>query len=59
MFSESVAGFGMLLGKSEFSGNLTYKDIIKTAKASKGKDENGYRAEFIRLVEQAEMLDEK
>jgi len=59
MFSASVAGFGMLLRKSEFSDNLTYKDIIETAKASKGKDENGYRAEFIRLAEQAEMLDEK
>lgn len=59
IFSSLAAGFGMLLRKSEFSGDMTYKDIIKTAKAYKGKDENGYRAEFIRLAEQAEMLDEQ
>ncbi|MEZ4525940.1 MAG: VWA domain-containing protein [Desulfobacterales bacterium] len=56
-FSSSVAGFGMLLRKSEFKGSMNYGEVIRIAKNARGKDENGYRAEFIRLVEQAEMLD--
>jgi Ca-activated chloride channel homolog len=58
-FSAAVAAFGMLLRNSEFKGTATYKNVITLARKSKGKDEEGYRAEFIRLVEQAEMLDEK
>ncbi|MBT7615898.1 MAG: DUF3520 domain-containing protein, partial [Calditrichaeota bacterium] len=55
-FSIAVAEFGMLLRDSQFKGNSSYKDVISRAKQSKGKDEAGYRAEFIRLVETAEML---
>lgn len=58
-FSAAVAAFGMLLRDSEFKGTATYNDVIKLARESKGQDKEGYRAEFIRLVEQAEMLDEK
>jgi len=55
-FSAAVAGFGMLLRDSEFKGDNSYDEVIKLAKASKGTDEEGYRAEFIRLAEQAELL---
>ncbi len=55
-FSAAVAEFGMLLRDSKFKGNTDFKTVITTAKASKGKDEEGYRAEFIRLVEIAELL---
>lgn len=55
-FSCAVAGFGMLLRDSKFKGNAGYKGILAMAKASKGKDEDGYRAEFIRLVEMSELL---
>ena len=55
-FSAAVAGFGMLLRDSKFKGNLTYDAIIELAKASKGKDPEGYRAEFIRLVETCSLL---
>jgi len=58
-FSATVAGFGMLLRDSEFKGNFSYKDVIRNAKAARGQDEEGYRAEFIRLAEQAEMLAHK
>jgi len=47
----------MLLRDSEFKGNSTYKEVRAQAKASKSSDPEGYRAEFIRLVEMAEMLD--
>ncbi|MGR3178252.1 MAG: YfbK domain-containing protein [Candidatus Anammoxibacter sp.] len=55
-FSTAVAGFGMLLKNSGYNRNLTYSDVIRIAKGSKGKDLEGRRAEFIRLVETAERL---
>ncbi len=57
-FSAAVAGFGMLLRDSEFKGSLKYNNIIEMAKSAKGQDDNGYRAEFIKLVERAEVISE-
>lgn len=58
-FSAAVANFGMLLRQSKKAKKSSWKDVIEMAKASKGSDENGYRAEFIRLVELAELLAKK
>eukprot|EP01038_Epipyxis_sp_PR26KG_P004006 gene4006-5733_t len=58
-FAAAVAEFGMLLRNSEYKGNTSYAEIRKMALAAKGKDENGYRAEFIQLVELAQMLDQR
>jgi Ca-activated chloride channel family protein len=55
-FSAAAAGFGMLLRDSKFKGDMTYEAVIDLAKNSKGKDAEGYRAEFIRLVETCAML---
>ncbi len=55
-FSIAVAQFGMLLRNSKYKGNVTYDSIITLAKAAKGEDDNGYRAEFIRMVEMAELI---
>ena len=55
-FASAVAGFGMLLRDSPFKGTLTFSQVTDMAKAGKGKDGNGYRGEFIRLVEQADLL---
>ena len=55
-FSSAVAAFGMLLRNSEFKGNLSYKKIQEIARQSKGKDLQGYRSEFVRLIELAEVL---
>lgn len=55
-FSAAVAGFGMLLRDSEYKGNLNFDEIIKLGQSSKGDDKNGYRAEFLRLVEAAKMI---
>jgi Ca-activated chloride channel homolog len=49
-FAAAVAGFGMLLRDSKFKGNLNYEKVVDLAQNAKGKDEEGYRAEFIRLV---------
>jgi len=53
-FSAAVAGFGMLLRESEFKGSITYGHVLSLARGSKGTDKDGYRAEFIRLVELSE-----
>ncbi|HUX53159.1 MAG TPA: von Willebrand factor type A domain-containing protein [Williamwhitmania sp.] len=50
-FSSAVAMFGMMLRNSAYKGDLTKDLIIKQAKLAKGSDEDGYRSEFIRLVE--------
>ena len=47
-FSAAVAGFGMLLRNSEYKGSMDYDQVLSLARASKGRDDDGYRAEFIR-----------
>ncbi len=55
-FSAAVAGFGMILRDSKYKKDLTYEDVLKLAKEAKGKDENGDRAEFVRLVESCALM---
>jgi len=55
-WAATVSEFGLILRKSEFKGNASYKQVLELAKASKGSDTEGYRAEFIRLVKTAELL---
>ncbi|MBV7441588.1 VWA domain-containing protein [Weeksellaceae bacterium TAE3-ERU29] len=55
-FSASVAEFGMLLRDSKHKGNANWKQVIDLAKNALGEDKDGYRKEFIRLVESAELL---
>ena len=55
-FTAAVAAFGQWLKKSEFKGNIDYNKIIEIAKKAQGKDEEGYRSEFVRLVKSAEKL---
>ncbi len=55
-FASSVAGFGMLLRDSKFKNDLTAKEVMRIAKGAKGKDEEGYRAEFITLVDKYSLL---
>ncbi|MFK8303400.1 von Willebrand factor type A domain-containing protein [Capnocytophaga stomatis] len=55
-FAASVAEFGMLLRNSEFKAEASYQQVINLAKNALGKDKEGYRKEFIRLVESAKLL---
>ncbi|HTH81345.1 MAG TPA: von Willebrand factor type A domain-containing protein [Mucilaginibacter sp.] len=50
-FAAAVAEYGMLLRNSQFKQNSRFDQLIKMAKGAKGKDEDGYRSEFIRLAE--------
>ncbi|HEY0082510.1 MAG TPA: VWA domain-containing protein [Pyrinomonadaceae bacterium] len=55
-FSSAVAGFGMLLRDSKYKGDARYTDIAQLARAAASADTQGYRAEFIQLVERAQAL---
>ena len=47
----------MLLRNSPFKADATWADVVRLATAHRGEDPDGYRAEFVRLVELAASLD--
>lgn len=55
-FAAAVAEWGMLLRNSKYKAKSSYKQVIDLAKNATGKDEEGYRKEFIRLVELSEKI---
>jgi Ca-activated chloride channel family protein len=55
-FAASVAEFGMLLRNSAFKSTSSFDQVLTLARKAKGSDEEGYRSEFVRLVESAQML---
>ena len=55
-FASSVAEFGMLLRNSAFKSSSSFDNVLIMARKAKGNDEEGYRSEFVRLVESAQML---
>ncbi len=55
-FASAVAGYGMLLTHSQHLGRFTWEDCLRLAREGRGKDAEGYRAEFYRLVEMSELL---
>jgi Ca-activated chloride channel family protein len=58
-FAASVAEFGMLLRDSEYKGSATFATAIELARGAKGEDALGYRADYIKLLETAELLKKK
>ncbi len=50
-FSSAVAWFGLKLRDSKLIANKSSQDIAKLAKQGNSNDSEGYKAEFIRLVE--------
>ncbi len=52
----AVTEFGLLLRDSQFKGKANFENVIAMAKEAKGSDPEGYRAEFIKLAEVAELL---
>jgi Ca-activated chloride channel homolog len=55
-FAAAVASYGMTLRNSPFKGNSSYSSVIELANQAKGADLDGYRAEFIRLVESSKKI---
>ncbi|MCK4626936.1 MAG: DUF3520 domain-containing protein, partial [Phycisphaerae bacterium] len=58
-FATAVASFGMILRDSKYKGTYTLEAVIELAQSSKGKDKEGYRAEFIQLAKTAKALSKK
>lgn len=50
-FSSAVAWFGLKLRDSKLISNKSSEEIVKLAKEGNSNDGEGYKAEFIRLVE--------
>jgi Ca-activated chloride channel homolog len=55
-FSAAVASFGMLLRNSEYKQQASFSQVVSLAKSAKGNDPEGYRGEFIRLVQSASFM---
>jgi len=50
-FQAAVAEFGLLLRNSDFRGKAELGHVIAAAREARGRDPDGYRAEFVRLAE--------
>jgi Ca-activated chloride channel family protein len=50
-FQAAVAEFGLLLRHSDFRAKADLGHVIAAARDALGKDDGGYRAEFVRLAE--------
>jgi Ca-activated chloride channel homolog len=55
-FASAVAVFGLILRNSPYKADANYSVALKIARSAKGGDSEGYRSEFIRLAEMAELL---
>lgn len=55
-FSAAVAGYAMLLQNSEFKGALNWNMVRALASENMGPDSDGYRKEFISLIDKAAKL---
>jgi Ca-activated chloride channel family protein len=55
-FAAAVAAFGMVLRESEHRGRATVEQVLTLARGARGGDAEGYRAEFIRMVENYALL---
>jgi len=55
-WAASVASFGMLLRDSEHKGDASYALVQELARGSLGTDREGYRKEFVEIVDRARAL---
>jgi Ca-activated chloride channel family protein len=58
-FVSAVAEFGMVLRNSEFKQQSSYNMCYSMAKGALGKDTEGYRAEFLKLILDAGRITKK
>ena len=55
-FAASVAAFGMVLRDSKYRGAVDLAAVLRWARGSVGRDREGYRREFVGMVEEAQRL---
>ena len=58
-FAASVAAFGMVLRDSKYCGGTDLAAVLGWAEGSVGEDHEGYRREFVRMVEEAQRLTDR
>jgi secreted protein with Ig-like and vWFA domain len=52
-WTAAVAGYGLLLRNSAHAGDLTWETVRRLASGAKGPDPDGFRGEFLQLLEKA------
>jgi Ca-activated chloride channel family protein len=55
-FAAAVAAFGMILRDSPHKGGATFGTVLELAHEGLGRDDAGYRAEFLAMVQKAKAL---
>jgi len=55
-FASCVAEFGLLLRDSKYKGTASYGHVLSTARSLQGEDANGYKKEFVGLVQKAKAM---
>ncbi len=55
-WSAAVAEFALLLHDSKYKGSANYAQVVNLADGAKGRDNGGYRSEFVGLVKRAQDL---
>ncbi|MEX1180524.1 MAG: VWA domain-containing protein [Cucumibacter sp.] len=55
-FAAAVAGFGQNLRDGQYAGAMSYEEIAELAREGRGADPEGYRSQFVTLVELADSL---
>ena len=50
-FASAVAGFAQLLRGGEYTGEWSYEELLSLARAGRGQDNHGDRAELVKLIE--------
>ncbi len=56
-FATAVAAWGMLLRDSEYCSGFTLSQVADLARNALGEDRDGYRSEFVRLLETARTME--
>lgn len=57
-FAAAVSELGLLLRKSDYKGKASYNNVIEVASKALGKDEEGYRAELVKLAKTAQLIEQ-
>jgi Ca-activated chloride channel family protein len=55
-FASAVAAFALVLRNSDHKGEASYNMVLALARDARGEDPEGYRGEFISMVERARTL---
>lgn len=56
-FAAAVTEFGLILRESKYKGNSSYDHVLQVVKECDDSDDEGYRNEFVKLIEKAKSID--